>query len=516
MRSALGGRYDEVGKAFGRARPATGFSMDLRELAALAPDGRRARARAGAVRAAATRRCSSAIAALRARGTPVDRRAARARAATRGELELRPQARASASRQDGAHRRKLRSTAATYGKNVVVVGTQWGDEGKGKIVDWLTDHAQGVVRFQGGHNAGHTLVIGGPQDRAASDSVRASCARRSPATSATASCSRRRRCSRKSTCSKPPASTSRSRLKISEACPLILPHHAALDQAREAAKGDRQDRHDRPRHRARLRRQGRAPRDPAAGPLSPRALRGEAGRSARLPQLHAEELFQAPTRSIFTRRSTRRWRSPSACKPMVADVPRLLYEAQQAGEQPAVRRRAGHAARRRSRHLSVRDLEQLRGRRGGGGRGRRPDRPALRARASPRPIPRAWARARFRPSSRTTSAGSLQAAATSSARRPGGARRCGWFDAAALKRSIQINGVSGLCVTKLDVLDGMEAGAARHRLSLPAACRATSCPSAPKMLAECEPVYEDDAGLEREHGRRRRASTSCRRRRRTI
>src|ERR1700740_2161966 len=46
-------------------------------------------------------------------------------------------------------------------KNVVVIGTQWGDEGKGKIVDWLTDHAQGVVRFQGGHNAGHTLIIGG-------------------------------------------------------------------------------------------------------------------------------------------------------------------------------------------------------------------------------------------------------------------------------------------------------------------------------------------------------------------
>src|SRR3954463_6914655 len=52
------------------------------------------------------------------------------------------------------------SSTATA-KNVVVVGTQWGDEGKGKIVDWLTDHAQGVVRFQGGHNAGHTLVIAG-------------------------------------------------------------------------------------------------------------------------------------------------------------------------------------------------------------------------------------------------------------------------------------------------------------------------------------------------------------------
>ena len=47
------------------------------------------------------------------------------------------------------------------GRNVVVVGTQWGDEGKGKVVDWMTDHAQGVVRFQGGHNAGHTLVIKG-------------------------------------------------------------------------------------------------------------------------------------------------------------------------------------------------------------------------------------------------------------------------------------------------------------------------------------------------------------------
>ena len=46
-------------------------------------------------------------------------------------------------------------------KNLVVIGTQWGDEGKGKIVDWLTDHAEGVVRFQGGHNAGHTLVIEG-------------------------------------------------------------------------------------------------------------------------------------------------------------------------------------------------------------------------------------------------------------------------------------------------------------------------------------------------------------------
>ena len=47
------------------------------------------------------------------------------------------------------------------GRNVVVIGTQWGDEGKGKIVDWLTEQVSGVVRFQGGHNAGHTLVVNG-------------------------------------------------------------------------------------------------------------------------------------------------------------------------------------------------------------------------------------------------------------------------------------------------------------------------------------------------------------------
>jgi len=56
---------------------------------------------------------------------------------------------------------QVRATQAASGRNVVVVGTQWGDEGKGKVVDWLTDHAQAVVRFQGGHNAGHTLVING-------------------------------------------------------------------------------------------------------------------------------------------------------------------------------------------------------------------------------------------------------------------------------------------------------------------------------------------------------------------
>src|SRR5690242_21198995 len=63
--------------------------------------------------------------------------------------------------EDRNERERAETRRKTMAKNVVVIGSQWGDEGKGKVVDWLTDHAQGVVRFQGGHNAGHTLVIGG-------------------------------------------------------------------------------------------------------------------------------------------------------------------------------------------------------------------------------------------------------------------------------------------------------------------------------------------------------------------
>ena len=121
-------------------------------------------------------------------------------------------------------------------RNVVVIGTQWGDEGKGKVVDWLTDHAQGVVRFQGGHNAGHTLVIGGKKTvlhLVPSGVLRAGVT-----------------CFIGNGVVLSPAALVeeidelegagidvRSRLRISNACTLILPYHAALDVARETARG---------------------------------------------------------------------------------------------------------------------------------------------------------------------------------------------------------------------------------------------------------------------------------------
>ena len=121
-------------------------------------------------------------------------------------------------------------------RNVVVIGTQWGDEGKGKIVDWLTDEVAAVVRFQGGHNAGHTLVVNGKKTvlRLIPSGI----------------------LHPEVTCYigngvvlSPPALLQEidelgvagvdvmSRLRISEACPLILPYHVAIDQARELALG---------------------------------------------------------------------------------------------------------------------------------------------------------------------------------------------------------------------------------------------------------------------------------------
>ena len=123
-------------------------------------------------------------------------------------------------------------------KNVVVVGTQWGDEGKGKIVDWLTERASGVVRYQGGHNAGHTLVVNGKK----------TVLRLIPSGILHAG----KRCFIGSgVVLSPEALLSEmaelqaagidvtKQLTIAPTCPLILPYHIALDHARENAKGDK-------------------------------------------------------------------------------------------------------------------------------------------------------------------------------------------------------------------------------------------------------------------------------------
>jgi adenylosuccinate synthase len=125
-----------------------------------------------------------------------------------------------------------RNPAVAAGRNVVVVGTQWGDEGKGKVVDWLTDHAQTVVRFQGGHNAGHTLVIDGV--KTALQLIPSGIMRPGVAC-----------CIGNGVVVDPQHLLGeivrleamgidvRSRLLVSESCPLILPFHVEVDKARE-------------------------------------------------------------------------------------------------------------------------------------------------------------------------------------------------------------------------------------------------------------------------------------------
>ena len=122
------------------------------------------------------------------------------------------------------------------GKNVVVLGTQWGDEGKGKIVDLLTENADAVVRFQGGHNAGHTIVIDGK--KTALHLIPSGVMRpgvtcvigNGVVLSITALQSEMAMLEEKGV-------PVRERLRISQGCPLILPVHVALDQAREAKRG---------------------------------------------------------------------------------------------------------------------------------------------------------------------------------------------------------------------------------------------------------------------------------------
>jgi adenylosuccinate synthase len=121
-------------------------------------------------------------------------------------------------------------------RNVVVIGSQWGDEGKGKVVDWLTDHAHGVVRFQGGHNAGHTLVINGR--KTVLRLIPSGILRENVACYIGNGVVLSPEALLKEIDELEGAGVDvKSRLRISEVCPLILPHHVAIDLAREVAKG---------------------------------------------------------------------------------------------------------------------------------------------------------------------------------------------------------------------------------------------------------------------------------------
>ena len=375
-------------------------------------------------------------------------------------------------------------------KNVVVIGTQWGDEGKGKIVDWLTDHAQGVVRFQGGHNAGHTLVIGGR--KTVLHLIPSGILREKVACYIG-----------NGVVLSPQALIEEvdmlegagvdvaSRLKISEACPLILPHHVAVDRAREAAKGS-----------AKIGTTGRG--------IGPAYEDKVARRAIRLQDLFHRKRFAAKLGEVldyhnfmlknyykapaidFNRTLEDTLALADRIAPMVGDVPRLLYEAQQGGNSLLFEGAQGtlldvdHGT-----YPYVTSSNCVAGA-AAAGAGVGPNglhyilgiTKAYTTRVGSGPFPTELEDEVGRQlASRGNEFGSTT----------GRPRRCGWFDAAALKRSIQINGVSGLCVTKLDVLDGME----EVRLGVGYRCQDGQrdiLPFGAELLEECEPVYESLPG----------------------
>lgn len=339
------------------------------------------------------------------------------------------------------------------GKNVVILGTQWGDEGKGKIVDLLTDQVSAVVRYQGGHNAGHTLVIDGEKTvlhlipsgilrenvmcyigngvvlspEALIKEVGGLEARGVPV---------------------------RERLRISPACPLILPYHVALDQARENARGE-----------AKIGTTGRG--------IGPAYEDKVSRRGLRVGDLFHRERFAAKLGEVldyhnfvlknyykvepidFQKTLEEALDFADWLKPLVTDVTARLHELRRQGANIMFEGAQG----------TLLDIDHgtypyvtssnttAGGTSTGSGVG-----PlyldyvlgitkAYTTRVGSGPFPtELFDDIGERLATRGHEFGSTT----------GRARRCGWFDAVILRRAIEINSISGLCLTKLDVLDGLD------------------------------------------------------------
>lgn len=338
-------------------------------------------------------------------------------------------------------------------KNVVVLGTQWGDEGKGKIVDLLTDQAGVVVRFQGGHNAGHTLVIDG--EKTVLHLIPSGILRENVACligngvvlSPEAALKEIGELEAKGV-------PVRDRLKISPACPLILPYHVALDQARESKRGNEK-----------IGTTGRG-----IGP----AYEDKAGRRGlRLGDLQDEQRFTRKLRDVMEYHNfflekyyqveplnvdkvlTESLEMGRELLPMMDDVTSLLHAYRKAGTNIMFEGAQG----------SLLDIDHgtypfvtssnttAGGTATGSGFG-----PlyldyvlgitkAYTTRVGSGPFPTEL----FDATGEYLAKRGHEFGATT-----GRPRRCGWFDAVALRTAVNINSISGLCLTKLDVLDGLE------------------------------------------------------------
>ena len=337
--------------------------------------------------------------------------------------------------------------------NVVILGTQWGDEGKGKIVDLLTEQADAVVRFQGGHNAGHTLVIGGQKTvlhlipsgvlRAGVQCLIGNGVVLSPEALL-----------KEIDTLEDSGVPVQDRLKISAACPLILPYHVALDQAREARRGENK-----------IGTTGRGIGPCYEDKAARRALRlGDLRDPARFGSALEEVLdyhnhvlahYYGVDTLEFSAVLDEALAHGERLMPMMADVTSLLHEYRKMQARLLFEGAQG----------SLLDIDHgtypfvtssnttAGGTATGSGFG-----PlfldyvlgitkAYTTRVGSGPFPTEL----FDETGLRLAERGHEFGATT-----GRPRRCGWFDAVALRTAVNINSVSGLCLTKLDVLDGLE------------------------------------------------------------
>jgi len=339
------------------------------------------------------------------------------------------------------------------GRNVVILGSQWGDEGKGKIVDLLTDKASVVARFQGGHNAGHTLVIDGKKTALhliPSGILRShvNCVIGNGVVVAPDALIKEIQMLEER------GVKVTGRLKVSGSCPLILPYHIALDQAREAARGN-----------AKIGTTGRG--------IGPAYEDKVARRGLRLSDLANIERFAEKLREVMdyhnfalteyykadpvdfdqTLALVKEW--AQVLLPMKADVTKILHDAREAGENILFEGAQG----------SLLDIDH----------GTYPFVTSSNTTAGSTATGSG-----FGPLYLDDVLGITKAYTTRVGSGPfptelhceigrylgekghefgtttGRERRCGWFDAVALRQAVRVNSISGICLTKLDVLDGLD------------------------------------------------------------
>ncbi len=375
-------------------------------------------------------------------------------------------------------------------KNVALIGTQWGDEGKGKIVDWLTERADAVVRFQGGHNAGHTLVIGGVKtvlhlipSGILRDKVLCLIGN-GVVLSPSALHTEIRRVEDLGV-------DVMGRLRISGACPLILPYHAALDAAREAARGSNAigttGRGIGPAYEDKASRRGLRFGDLIGSPAFADKLRD-------VMDYHnfvLKRYFEVDTvdyGSVLDECHQLR----EVFRPLLADVSELLYTMGREGG--AVMFEGAQGALLDIDHgtypfVTSSNTTAAAAASGSGVGPLAIDyvlgiAKAYTTRVGSGPFP---TELKDDVGERLADRGQEFGATT------GRPRRCGWFDAVLLRHANRINSLSGLCITKLDVLDGL------GTVKICTAYRRNgeiikTLPMGAEAVAECEPIYEEVAG----------------------